>query len=88
MLADPRWARLLQDLGLLALCHFLILEYTGREDSHRKEWILDRLRELAGLIAIEVCGYSVMSNRDRRRGRGRDFQPSADFGPTSGSLTQ
>ena len=27
-----------------------------------KEWILDRLRELAGLFAIEDCGYSVMSN--------------------------
>ncbi len=36
--------------------------YTGLDYSHRKEWILDRLRELAGLFAIEVCGYSVMSN--------------------------
>jgi hypothetical protein len=36
--------------------------YTGHDYSHRKEWILDRLRELAGLFAIEVCGYSVMSN--------------------------
>ena len=36
--------------------------YTGRDYSHRKEWILDRMRELAGLFAIEVCGYSVMSN--------------------------
>ena len=36
--------------------------YTGQDYSHRKEWILDRLRELAGLFSIEVCGYSVMSN--------------------------
>jgi hypothetical protein len=36
--------------------------YTGQDYSHRKEWILDRLRDLAGLFAIEVCGYSVMSN--------------------------
>ena len=36
--------------------------YTGKDYSHRKEWILDRMRELAGLFAIEVCGYSVMSN--------------------------
>ena len=36
--------------------------YTGQDFSHRKEWILDRMRALAGLFAIEVCGYSVMSN--------------------------
>ena len=30
--------------------------------QYRKDWILDRMRELAGLFAIEVCGYSVMSN--------------------------
>ncbi len=29
--------------------------YTGKDYSHRKEWILDRIRELAGLLAIEVC---------------------------------
>ena len=37
--------------------------YTGQEFTHRKEWILDRMRELAGLFAIEECCYSVMSNR-------------------------
>src|SRR5262245_6335476 len=36
--------------------------YTGQDYSHRKDWILDRLRELAGLFGVEVCGYSVMSN--------------------------
>ena len=36
--------------------------YTGQDFSHRKNWILDRMRGFAGLFAIEVCGYSVMSN--------------------------
>jgi REP element-mobilizing transposase RayT len=36
--------------------------YTGHDYSHRKGWILERLRELAGLFSIEICGYTVMSN--------------------------
>ncbi len=36
--------------------------YTRQDFSYRKEWILDRVRELAGLFAVEVCGYSVMGN--------------------------
>jgi REP element-mobilizing transposase RayT len=36
--------------------------YTGRDYSHRKAWVLDRLRQLAGLFGVEVCGYAVMSN--------------------------
>jgi hypothetical protein len=33
--------------------------YTGQDYSHRNEWILDRMRELAGLFAIEVCEPST-----------------------------
>ena len=36
--------------------------YSGLDYSHRKGWVLDRLRELAGLCAIDVCDYTVMSN--------------------------
>ena len=36
--------------------------YTGRDFSHRKAWVLDRLRELARLFGVEVCDYAVMSN--------------------------
>ncbi len=35
---------------------------TGKNYDHRKGWIRDRLQTLASAFAIEVCGYSVMSN--------------------------
>jgi REP element-mobilizing transposase RayT len=34
----------------------------GDENSHRKQWIEDRLQELTGIFAIDVCGFSVMDN--------------------------
>jgi REP element-mobilizing transposase RayT len=37
-------------------------EYAGRDYSHRKHWILDRLAFLASMFAIEVAAYGVMSN--------------------------
>jgi REP element-mobilizing transposase RayT len=36
--------------------------YSGRDHSHRKARVLDRLCHLAGLFGIEVCGYAIMSN--------------------------
>jgi REP element-mobilizing transposase RayT len=35
---------------------------TQRDFSHRKTWIVDRLRELAAIFGIEVCGYAIMEN--------------------------
>jgi len=36
--------------------------YTGRSFEHRKPWIRDRMRELAAIFAVDVLGFSVMSN--------------------------
>ena len=30
--------------------------------DHRRDWIQERLRELAGIFALDVCGYAILSN--------------------------
>ena len=35
---------------------------TDRDFSHRKAWLVDRLRHLAAVFAIEVCAYAIMEN--------------------------
>jgi REP element-mobilizing transposase RayT len=47
---------------------------TGKNYEHRKAWVIERLRELTDVFAIEICAYAVMSNHyhlvlrvDRRR---------------------
>lgn len=35
--------------------------YAGRDYSHRKHWVLERLQELTESFAIDVCAYAVMS---------------------------
>ena len=37
-------------------------EYAGKNYSHRKHWVIDRLEQLCSIFAIEVCAYAVMSN--------------------------
>ena len=37
-------------------------EYAGRDYSHRKEWVLERLEELTSIFAIDICAYAVMEH--------------------------
>src|SRR5262245_8017762 len=52
-------------------------EYAGRDYSHRKVWVLERLQQVSSVYAIEPCAYAVMSNHyhlvlhvDQQRARG------------------
>ena len=36
--------------------------FTGKSYEHRKGWVLERLRTLQGVFAIDLCAYAVMSN--------------------------
>jgi REP element-mobilizing transposase RayT len=36
--------------------------YSGRNFDHRKLWILERVKLLASLFAIDVCAYAVLAN--------------------------
>jgi hypothetical protein len=37
-------------------------EYAGKDYSHRKDWVIERLRELVSMFAIDCCAFAVMSN--------------------------
>lgn len=36
--------------------------YSGHNYEHRRQWVVDRIRLLSTLFAIDVCAYAVMSN--------------------------
>lgn len=36
--------------------------YSGKNFDHRKQWILDRIKHLSSVFAIDVCAYAIMSN--------------------------
>lgn len=35
---------------------------TGADRDHRRRWLVDRMRELTGIFAVDLCSYAVMSN--------------------------
>lgn len=35
---------------------------TNRDYSHRKQWIVSKIKHLANVFAIKICAYAIMSN--------------------------
>ena len=35
---------------------------TGKSYEHRRQWIVDRLKQLSEIFAIDLCSYAIMSN--------------------------
>ncbi len=36
--------------------------YTQQSYEHRKPWVLDKIKQLAGIFTIDLCAYAIMSN--------------------------
>ncbi len=36
--------------------------FTGKNYEHRKVWVVDRLKLLTDIFAVEVCAYAIMFN--------------------------
>lgn len=36
--------------------------FTGKSYEHRKTWVLERLKALQSIFAVDLCAYAVMSN--------------------------
>ena len=51
------WNRLVRRRSLFGLDRL-----TGKDYSYRKDWVRDRLRELAGAMAIDVLDYAILDN--------------------------
>ena len=34
---------------------------TGKDYEHRRGWVKERIQYLAGVFAVEVCAYAVMT---------------------------
>jgi REP element-mobilizing transposase RayT len=43
-------------------CLWGVDDHAGRDYSHRKAWVLERLAHLSTIFTIDICAYAVMSN--------------------------
>ena len=37
-------------------------QHSGESYEHRRQWIVDRIRILSSVFAVDICSYAVMSN--------------------------
>jgi REP element-mobilizing transposase RayT len=37
-------------------------DFSGKDYSHRKQWVIDRLQQLTSIFTIDICAYAVMCN--------------------------
>ncbi|WP_051369300.1 transposase [Psychromonas arctica] len=37
-------------------------KYTGQSFEHRRQWMVERLHQLASIFSINICAYAIMSN--------------------------
>ncbi|KPH96395.1 hypothetical protein AMS58_02205 [Pseudoalteromonas porphyrae] len=37
-------------------------KYTGKNFDHRKAWLVERIKLLSSVFAIEIAAYAIMSN--------------------------
>jgi hypothetical protein len=36
--------------------------HTGRNYEHRKQWVVEKIKALSSLFAIDICAYAVLAN--------------------------
>ncbi len=37
-------------------------KYSGQSFEHRRQWMIERIRFLTNIFAIDICSYAIMSN--------------------------
>ena len=37
-------------------------QVTGKSFEHRRQWLIDRIKQVTSVFAIDVCSYAIMSN--------------------------